>query len=243
MRRTVSAAALLVAVVAIPTAVTASDWFTDVPDDNIFHDDITWLAERSITRGCNPPDNDAFCPSDEVTREQMAAFMHRLGESVAEEAVVGGTTALEASLAAANRATAGYQDSEVAEAAGYASTLDTLGCFHHPGVGGMGVHYLAESLLDGEVSPTAPEALVYELDHDGDITGLVAHEYIVPVDAWTQSEPPELFGRSFHQHPVLPLWVLHAWIWKDNPSGLFEDHNPAVRLCPDSVPIFGEDPP
>src|SRR5690606_31068232 len=137
----------------------------------------------------------------------------------------------------------GYQDVEVAEAAGYVSTLDTLGCFHDPSVGGMGVHYLRESLLDDQVSATSPEALVYELDHNGDITGLVAHEYIVPVDAWTESEPPTLFGRDFHQHPVLPLWVLHAWIWKDNPAGLFEDHNPAVRLCPDSVPIFGEDLP
>src|SRR5690606_9784835 len=30
-----------------------------------------------ITRGCNPPANDRFCPDDHVTRGQMAAFLVR----------------------------------------------------------------------------------------------------------------------------------------------------------------------
>ncbi|VAV92897.1 hypothetical protein MNBD_ACTINO02-2304 [hydrothermal vent metagenome] len=30
-----------------------------------------------ITLGCNPPDNDRFCPDNVVTREQMAAFLQR----------------------------------------------------------------------------------------------------------------------------------------------------------------------
>src|SRR5690606_1831895 len=30
-----------------------------------------------ISRGCNPPRNDRFCPDDYVTRRQMAAFLHR----------------------------------------------------------------------------------------------------------------------------------------------------------------------
>ena len=64
----------------------------------------------------------------------------------------------------------------------------------------------------------------------------------MPIDAWTSSKPPKLFGMSFHQHPTLPLWVLHTWLWKTNPSGMFEDWNPAVRLCPAGVPIFGEEP-
>lgn len=104
----VTTAALILA--AVPTAVWAADWFTDVPDSNVFHEDITWLAEQGVTRGCNPPDNDRFCPDDNVTREQMAAFMHRLGDSLLEEAVIGANTGLEAQLAAANRATAAYQD-------------------------------------------------------------------------------------------------------------------------------------
>jgi hypothetical protein len=131
----------------------------------------------------------------------------------------------------------------MAEAAGYGSTMDALGCFESAESGGMGLHYLNESLMDDVVDITTPEALVYELDADGEITGLVAHEYIVPVEAWTGTEPPSLFGMEFHQHPVLPLWVMHAWIWKDNPSGMFVDFNPKVRLCPEGVPVFGVDLP
>jgi hypothetical protein len=144
---------------------------------------------------------------------------------------------------AAMLATAGFQDVATAEAAGYASSLDTLGCFQDPQRGGMGVHYIDQSLMDDKVDITKPEALVYELDATGHITGLVAHEYIVPIDAWHQRRPPRLFGVDFHKHPTLPLWVLHAWLWKDNPSGVFQDWNPAVRQCPAGVPIFGQDLP
>src|SRR4029453_634866 len=97
--------------------------------------------------------------------------------------------------------------------------------------------------MDGTVDVTKPEALVYELDASAHITGLVAHEYIVPLDKGTARKPPELLGVKFHQHPTLPLWILHAWLWKENPSGFFEDWNPAVRLCPSGVPIFGIERP
>jgi hypothetical protein len=148
-----------------------------------------------------------------------------------------------ADRAAAQLATAAFQDVAVAEAAGYASTIDTLGCFQDPELGGMGVHYLDEALMDDAVDIAHPEALVYELRADGTIDGLVAHEYIVPVEAWTEAEPPTLFDVDFHRHPTLPLWVLHTWIWKDDVAGVFADWNPAVRLCPADVPIFGRDLP
>jgi TolB protein len=61
----------------------APDWafgdprFADVPFDNTFHEDIDWLANGGITKGCNPPENSLFCPDDAVTRGQMAAFLGR----------------------------------------------------------------------------------------------------------------------------------------------------------------------
>jgi hypothetical protein len=97
--------------------------------------------------------------------------------------------------------------------------------------------------MDGKVDITKPEALVYELGLDGKPIALVAHEYIVPIEKWTSKKPPRLFGMDFHRHPTLPLWVLHTWLWKPNPAGVFEDWNPAVRLCPPGVPIFGKDLP
>ena len=42
-----------------------------------FVDDIEWLAEAGISMGCNPPANTAFCPDDQITRGQMAAFLVR----------------------------------------------------------------------------------------------------------------------------------------------------------------------
>jgi hypothetical protein len=145
--------------------------------------------------------------------------------------------------ATAMLATAGFQDVATAEEAGYGSSIDTLGCFQNPTKGGMGLHYINPGLLDATLDPTKPEALVYELGLDGNPIGLVAHEYIVPVDAWTAVKPPRLFGMDLHRHPTLPLWVLHTWLWKDNPRGVFEDWNAAVRLCPSGVPIFGVDLP
>jgi secreted trypsin-like serine protease len=58
-------------------SIVAGSRFVDVADDNVFKADIEWLAASGITRGCNPPTNDRFCPTATVTRGQMAAFMVR----------------------------------------------------------------------------------------------------------------------------------------------------------------------
>jgi subtilisin family serine protease len=55
---------------------TGTDFFVD-DDDSIFEDDINRLAAAGITTGCNPPENDRFCPTDPVTRGQFAAFFRR----------------------------------------------------------------------------------------------------------------------------------------------------------------------
>jgi hypothetical protein len=52
------------------------DLFVD-DDSSIFNNDIDRLATAGVTKGCNPPTNDRFCPSDFVTRGQMAAFLAR----------------------------------------------------------------------------------------------------------------------------------------------------------------------
>jgi SpoIID/LytB domain protein len=51
-------------------------FFVDV-DGNVHEVDIAWIAQQAITRGCNPPTNDRYCPGNTVTRAQMAAFMVR----------------------------------------------------------------------------------------------------------------------------------------------------------------------
>lgn len=50
--------------------------FTD--DNGSIHEaDIEAIAAAGITRGCNPPANDRFCPDTSVTRGEMAAFLNR----------------------------------------------------------------------------------------------------------------------------------------------------------------------
>lgn len=51
--------------------------FVDVDHSSVFVEDIGALAEAGITRGCNPPTNDRFCPNRPVTREEMATFLVR----------------------------------------------------------------------------------------------------------------------------------------------------------------------
>lgn len=52
------------------------DWFND-DDESVFQSDINALAATGITAGCNPPDNDRFCPEVVISRAQMAAFLVR----------------------------------------------------------------------------------------------------------------------------------------------------------------------
>lgn len=73
MRRYVTAflAALLLATAAPAGADTPQ--FTDI-DGSVHAADIATIAELGITKGCTPT---LYCPEDEVTRGQMAAFMQR----------------------------------------------------------------------------------------------------------------------------------------------------------------------
>jgi hypothetical protein len=104
--------AAITAVVLLPIAVMGADRFDDVPASNTFYDDIEWMAANGITRGCNPPANTQYCPDDDVTRGQMAAFMHRLASSQAVDAgTVQGLTPADLG----NQAITGYEQVSVAE--------------------------------------------------------------------------------------------------------------------------------
>jgi hypothetical protein len=68
--------AVLGGAIAFPLGVLAAHRFTDVPASNTFHDDIAAIADAGVTTGCSP---NLYCPEQFVTREQMAAFLNRLG--------------------------------------------------------------------------------------------------------------------------------------------------------------------
>lgn len=69
-----SVVALIAALFAVPAG--AGGTFID-DDDSVFETATEWMAAEGITKGCNPPTNDKFCPDDNVTRGQMAAFFSR----------------------------------------------------------------------------------------------------------------------------------------------------------------------
>lgn len=101
----------------------------------------------------------------------------------------------------------------------------------------MGVHFVnAELLLNAELVPTQPEALIYEFKNGA--ARLVGVEFIVFFDVWHEThalnDPPILDGQLLHfvESPNrfgLPAhYELHVWAWRDNPNGAFVDWNPRV---------------
>jgi len=54
----------------------AGNWFTD-DDGRWFEGDVDRLRFAGVTNGCNPPDNDLYCPDENVKRDQMATFLAR----------------------------------------------------------------------------------------------------------------------------------------------------------------------
>lgn len=59
----------------LPTTAVEGDFADTI--EHVFSEEIRWLAATGVTKGCNPPANDRFCPDDPVTRGQMAAFLRR----------------------------------------------------------------------------------------------------------------------------------------------------------------------
>lgn len=135
-----------------------------------------------------------------------------------------------ASLGALRAATARFHSLDAAQAAGYDTRVTD--CMSDPTAGGMGVHYADLDRFDATVDATRPEILVYEPGPHGR-PRLVAVEYAVPLTAWREADPPTLYGIPFHVNAAFGLWVLHAWVWAPNPSGMFADWNPRIA-CPAS---------
>jgi hypothetical protein len=72
-------AAFLVRAFGFPEAE-STDFVDD--DGSTFEGDIQLLAAAGVTKGCNPPTNDRFCPGNEITRAEMATFLMRALETL-----------------------------------------------------------------------------------------------------------------------------------------------------------------
>jgi len=68
--------------------------FTDVLASSPFCPNVEWLKNRGVTTGCGA--GTTYCPSDGVTRLQMAIFMNRLGTALTPVSLTPGTSAASA---------------------------------------------------------------------------------------------------------------------------------------------------
>jgi hypothetical protein len=157
----------------------------------------------------------------------VLAILATVGSAVA-------SAAGQASIAQVRAATERFHDVHVAEAAGYGPFYVCTD--ENGGAGAMGQHYVNGGLVGtASVDPLTPEALVYEPKPGGG-QRLVGVEYVVFQDAWDAANDglPNLFGRDFalvragNRYGLPPFYQLHVWLWRPNPSGMFNDWNPKV---------------
>jgi hypothetical protein len=158
----------------------------------------------------------------------VRAMLGAAAVAAAAAAVIASTTmaANGDALAPVRSGTARYHDLSTAEADGFSD----LGlCFDQ-----MGEHWVDTDSLDGDRVPDVfedgvldashPEALVYA--HDGERLRLVAVEWVSTAEGTVPGV------GDLHFNAALGVHVLHAWVWLDNPDGVFADMNPRVGDCP-----------
>ena len=163
------------------------------------------------------------------------------GEEAATHDHAAHAAGLQDELAQVRRATARFHRVEEAVAAGYelgwvngSGVRIVAGCVAHPTAGAMGYHYFnAELMADNDVNALQPEALVYAPAPDGGLK-LVAVEWVVRGPQSNPpgvSETPSVLGMDMHilvPPPGPAFYLMHAWVWANNPSGMFADWNPEV---------------
>lgn len=122
-------------------------------------------------------------------------------------------------------ATARFKSLDSAVAAGYPRNVSH--CMARP-EGGMGYHVSNSGLMDATIELERPEILTYARTATGEFE-LTGVEYVIPLDQWKGSDPPQVMGQAMKKAPSLGIWYLHVWAWRANPKGLFADWNPSVE--------------
>ena len=177
--------------------------------------------------------------TDRTTPTRPTATPAAIGAEMAHvhDAAVAPIASVNALLAVVRQATAKYHNVDAALAAGYQLGFRGVvtGCVANPGVGAMGYHYFNWTKMDDpSIHEDDPEVLVYHSADDGTLV-LGAVEWVVPKPAWEaagKTAPPVVFDQNLHViNPVLNWYIEHAWVWTENPSGMFSDWNPKVT-CP-----------
>lgn len=157
----------------------------------------------------------------------LVALLVLIGQSVAIGAGQG-------ELARVRAATDAFHDLGAAGDAGYGPFYVCTD--ENSGLGAMGQHYVRGDIVgDGEINPLTPEALVYQPMPGGGLR-LVGVEYVVFKADWDAKHDswPTIFGQNLklvhagNRYGLPDFYEIHTWIWRPNPSGMFQDWNPSV---------------
>lgn len=110
-------------------------------------------------------------------------------------------------------------------------------CTEEPGVGTMGQHFVnLDYVGDPAINPLRPEVLVYEPRRNGGYQ-LAAVEYVTIAADWHAAfgaGTPAVLGQDLlfraagNRYGLPDFYERHAWLFKHNPSGMFEDWNPRM---------------
>lgn len=139
-------------------------------------------------------------------------------------------------LDAVREATAAFHDVDAAIAAGYGPFYVCTD--ENGGAGAMGQHYVNGALVgDPAIDPLHPEVLVYEPMPDGSLR-LVGVEYVTLKSLWEDAfgttTKPTVLGVDLkpiaagNRYGLPDFYERHAWIWRPNPRGMFDDWNSKV---------------
>lgn len=133
---------------------------------------------------------------------------------------------LQKELALARSATAKYHDISKAIADGYAD-IDVV-------VQNMGYHYMDTAYVKDTFDPAKPALLVYSKNPVNGNMRLVAVEYAIPN---TDPRPEGFAGDAdvWENNPDFHLWLCHAWVWYNNPNGMFNEFNPRVHVAESDI--------
>jgi hypothetical protein len=127
-------------------------------------------------------------------------------------------------LATLRRVTARYHDLDVAKNDGFVLLHE---CETRPAEGPVGVVYVNFTrLLDGIINPELPDALIYEPGPNG--LKLAGVEFAVPN---TGQPAPQFLGATFQREDEFGVYALHAWVWRNNPNGIFAEVNPKISCA------------
>jgi hypothetical protein len=158
----------------------------------------------------------AACSSD------TAVAPNRTPASRAQLATLPGTDT-DGAIATLQRVTARYHDINVAKNDQFVLLHP---CEARGDEGPVGTVYVnVARLMDGVIDPESPDALIYEPRRNGDLQ-LVGVEFAIPQAM--AGQPPKFLGATFQREDEFGVFALHAWVWRNNPEGLFAETNPRV---------------